>query len=417
MTKVMVDTDLVHNAAKYVASSQNALGTTWTTLAGALVSSTGMAGNPGTDQAAAKFVSAYQPAVQAAWRGFQALHRSTGDMSRGLTQTANNYTKADQHSVMGGGFSMVPQQQGSFRERILGFAVAPALSVPAPPPASGPGVPAPKSLLETLTGVEIGWLDVSEHWPTGNSRALAQAGTAWQTAQDSLVDARSRMAANVRTVTDHSDAPDIDAFGGYWSRLYTDCFPNTLLDGLPQLCAAIARACREYATAVQEAQTKVSGTASNPIAALAGAAAMRAALAEAAGKLLQTTGLIAVGALGTHLVTMVSTGAANAPNLRILEAELNDSVLREWNSPDDEPDPDDLEKDVGNIARELGYTEQEINEAIHEVKAASDWRGIGGNRNPDVMVDPESGEVYPQTRDGVGKDSLGNIFDHLPKRR
>lgn len=65
-----------------------------------------MAGNPGKDEAAAKFTAAYTPAAQAAWRGFAVLHKSIGDMSRGLTQTANNHSKADHHSVIGGRFSV-----------------------------------------------------------------------------------------------------------------------------------------------------------------------------------------------------------------------------------------------------------------------------------------------------------------------
>ena len=33
-------------------------------------------------------------------------------------------------------------------------------------------------------------------------------------------------------------------------------------------------------------------------------------------------------------------------------------------------------------------------------------------RNHDVVVDPITGEVYPQVGNRIG-DSIGNIFDHL----
>lgn len=68
----------------------------------------------------------------------------------------------------------------------------------------------------------------------------------------------------------------------------------------------------------------VNSAAGNPIAAVAEAAALRAAMAAAAGRLLQTVGAISAGALAGHLVTSVVTGATHAPNLRILEAETED---------------------------------------------------------------------------------------------
>ncbi|WP_433151937.1 hypothetical protein ACQPZ8_16370 [Actinomadura nitritigenes] len=70
-------------------------------------------------------MAAYKPAVEAAWRGFAALHRSIGEMSLGLTQKAHNHIKADRSSVINGGFSMIPQQQGSFLDQLLSGA-APA---------------------------------------------------------------------------------------------------------------------------------------------------------------------------------------------------------------------------------------------------------------------------------------------------
>ncbi|ROQ96862.1 hypothetical protein EDE04_3333 [Streptomyces sp. 2132.2] len=58
---------------------------------------------------------------------------------------------------------------------------------------------------------------------------------------------------------------------------------------------------------------------------------------------------------------------------------------------------------------------KQIKDAIHKVKAQGAWRGIGGNKNPDMLIDPKTGEVYPQMPDGTPGDSIGNIFDHLPE--
>lgn len=67
------------------------------------------------------------------------------------------------------------------------------------------------------------------------------------------------------------------------------------------------------------------------------------------------------------------------------------------------------------IAKATGYSVKQIKDAIHKVKAQGAWRGIGGNKNPDMLVDPKTGEVHPQMPDGSPGDSIGNIFDHLPE--
>ncbi|MFC6934367.1 hypothetical protein ACFQHO_31145 [Actinomadura yumaensis] len=282
---------------------------------------------------------------------------------------------------------------------------------PPPPPAAGPGKSPPHSLLGSLTGIEI--IDISAYWPTGDPIALTDAANAWQSAQTALTETQGRLAAHARTVTTHSDAPDIDAFGGFWKKIYTPGSPTTLLEGLPQLCGGLARACREYATAVQQAQIQTSSAAGNPAAALASTAALRASLAAAATKLLQTVTVITAGALADHLTTAVTIGTANAPDLRILQADLDDSVIREWDDSSGDPDSENLEKNEKKIAKKMGYTIKEIKDAIHAVKGGTSWRGIGDNTNPDVVVDTETGYVYPQTATGIGESSIGNVYDHL----
>ena len=75
------------------------------------------------------------------------------------------------------------------------------------------------------------------------------------------------------------------------------------------------------------------------------------------------------------------------------------------------PDPNELIKSLKKLARQFGKTEKEIRDAIHAAK-----RGMsraGSRRNPDVRVDPRTGEICPETPSGGVDDSIGNIFDFL----
>ncbi|MDL4820787.1 WXG100-like domain-containing protein [Actinomadura opuntiae] len=390
MSKVLIDTALVQEAAGRVAASQNGIGVVWENLGGALATTHGMAGNPGKDRAAARFVAAYKPAVEAAWRGFAALHRSVGDMSRGLTQTARNHIKADRSSVINGRFSMVPQQQGSFLDQMLHGKVSGPLNVAPPPPAAGPGKSPPKSLLESLTGISFDPFDISEFWPTADPFALEVAARAWQTAHNTLSGAQGPLAAEVEKVAGHSDAPDIAAFGDYWKRL--DGRPASLLEALPQLCAGMARACDKYAGAVQAAQVQLNDAAPNPVAALVETATIRAAMAAAAGRLLQSVSVIATGALAEHLVTSVTTGAANAPNLRILEAETE--------HPNGVYEPSGKHKPTNTRARRGGENSKEPEDGQSALDDSVQVKDTSPRR---VGYDEESGEivVLDQTSDGV----------------
>ncbi|MEV6432428.1 hypothetical protein [Nocardia sp. NPDC051463] len=69
---------------------------------------------------------------------------------------------------------------------------------------------------------------------------------------------------------------------------------------------------------------------------------------------------------------------------------------------------------VNKIASHYGVPAQEVREAIHKIKAQGAWRGDGANKNPDVVVDLDTGEVYVKLPGGeVSEDSLGNILDEL----
>jgi hypothetical protein len=69
---------------------------------------------------------------------------------------------------------------------------------------------------------------------------------------------------------------------------------------------------------------------------------------------------------------------------------------------------------TGKLANQLGKRESEVRKAIHKVKEALS-RGGGKNipKNPNVTVDPVTGDVFPQTPGGSIGDCIGNIFDYL----
>lgn len=75
---------------------------------------------------------------------------------------------------------------------------------------------------------------------------------------------------------------------------------------------------------------------------------------------------------------------------------------------------DILNKSTGNVselAKTFGRSAKELKDAIHACKR--NMPKGGPERNPDVIVDKVTGEVYPRLSSGRIGDSIGNIFDHL----
>jgi hypothetical protein len=88
-------------------------------------------------------------------------------------------------------------------------------------------------------------------------------------------------------------------------------------------------------------------------------------------------------------------------------------LVHNTNDPPHRHVPDGFTDRVGKIAKETGRTEREIREAIHSVK-----RGMpsgGPVRNPNVVVNPITGEVRPMLPGGGVGDVIGNIFDYFPE--
>jgi len=83
-----------------------------------------------------------------------------------------------------------------------------------------------------------------------------------------------------------------------------------------------------------------------------------------------------------------------------------------FGSSSDIPDPERLTKNLSQLANQLNLPVTEIRKAIHKLKRDGLPRS-GSRRNPDVMVDSETGEVDPEIEGGGVGDSIGNIFDYL----
>lgn len=67
---------------------------------------------------------------------------------------------------------------------------------------------------------------------------------------------------------------------------------------------------------------------------------------------------------------------------------------------------------TSRIADLIGRSNKEVRKAIEQCKQDGLPRG-GPKRNPDVRVDPKTGEVYPDLGSGQLGDPIGNIYDYL----
>jgi hypothetical protein len=74
-----------------------------------------------------------------------------------------------------------------------------------------------------------------------------------------------------------------------------------------------------------------------------------------------------------------------------------------------EPDDRNLSGSIPDISNETGLPPRQVKDRIHKAK-----KNIPKGtriRNPDVVVDTETGEIYPEAPDGTIGDSIGNIYD------
>ena len=64
---------------------------------------------------------------------------------------------------------------------------------------------------------------------------------------------------------------------------------------------------------------------------------------------------------------------------------------------------------IFQIAQETGLTEHEVRDNNHDAKRH--LPKSTGHRNPDVVVDLDTGEIYPDGPGNTYGDSIGNIYD------
>ena len=145
---------------------------------------------------------------------------------------------------------------------------------------------------------------------------------------------------------------------------------------------------------------------------------------EAGGFLLDATGLGAVVGVPLNAVSAAGitagvglTGVGIAGILGdAMGPDRVDIMHSESSSDSGGPPPRSYSSNVSKISKQTGYTSKQINDAIHGVKGQGGWRGLGVNKNPDVVVDTTTGEVYVKMQDGEpSDDSIGNIYDYLPE--
>ena len=104
------------------------------------------------------------------------------------------------------------------------------------------------------------------------------------------------------------------------------------------------------------------------------------------------------------------TGVTVMSNEEIEETNETNPT-EDTNGPDDYLDgPTRPSSSIPQIANETGLTPQEVKSRIEEHKQQNLPTGTNVT-NPDVVVDLDTGEIYPQAPGGTYGDSIGNIYD------
>jgi RHS repeat-associated protein len=104
----------------------------------------------------------------------------------------------------------------------------------------------------------------------------------------------------------------------------------------------------------------------------------------------------------SQLTNLIESGALSPTEQALAEAGLNQVQILNNSTAS-----------VSRLAQLFNRTSNQIRTAIEQCKQAGLPRS-GPVRNPDVVVDMTTGEVYPTTSSGGIGDSIGNISDYLP---
>jgi hypothetical protein len=309
-------------AAGTFANAQTDLSNAWETLQSALDSNAGMAGD---DQPANEFNAKYGPAVAAVWRGFRAACLKLGGISMGLTQTANNFVRAEHHSTVGNkGAAPAFPAEPVFDDIVMADPSSPI------GPGGGSWLPGP----------------LKKFWPDADTGKLRAAAKAWYAAAQSIDGTSWEAQGAIDSIATGDDTAQ--AITEFWSRTFAPGNQRTLLAGLEQVCRSLGDACDKYAQAVDDAHSKMKealagtgiavgittilGILGTPFTfGASDAAAAEADTAEAAGILgPMLSGLIVtvssmVGAvLPDEIIAMLSLGIEEAPDIEVVEAETTE---------------------------------------------------------------------------------------------
>jgi hypothetical protein len=309
-------------AAGTFGNAQTDLSNAWETLQSALDANAGMAGD---DQPANEFNAKYGPAVTEVWRGLRAACLKLGGISMGLTQTANNFVQAEQHSTVGhkGALQTFPPEP-----------VFDDISMADPSSPIGPGggswLPGP----------------LKKFWPDADTGKLRSAAQAWNTMAQRIDSISWTVQGAIDSVATGDDTAQ--AITEFWAQTFSPGNQRTLLAGLEQVCRSLGDACGKYAQAVDDAHSKMKDALAatgiavgiTTILGILGtpftfggsdAAAAEADTAEAAGilgpmlsSLIVTVSSMVGAVLPDEIIAMLSLGIEEAPDIEVVEAETTE---------------------------------------------------------------------------------------------
>jgi hypothetical protein len=345
MTRIDLTPEAVDNAARNFATGQQDLINAYQALSRRLDDLSAMAGD---DKAAYQFAALYMPAGEAAYRAFHTAIEALGGTSLGLTQTVNNYLAADHHSRVDDPPGPPPRYPPH---------VATAFAVDASPPVVtgfnwAPSVTVPRLRVKVphLPGWVTTAIGASPDWPQGNDHMLDEAAGAWWAAAQEVGKVASWLNWTISTLLDPADNDEYAAVSDYWATLYKPADSTTVLSGLSTMCQAVAKACRDYATATRKAVDIVAGETIVEIVVLLGAGVagrligrlLRPILARAGAYMLRAVARIGVTYAIRETVADLTGAVANTRIVKAVQAVFDKTAGKE------------LGEDVAATERRLG---------------------------------------------------------------
>lgn len=321
--KINVTPQDIANAAKAFYTAQSDLYNAWNTLQTTLDGNAGMAGD---DDPAKSFNAKYSRGVQAAWKALRSSTLTLGGISEGLTQTANNFIKADHHSSA--------RKSGT-------------PSTFTPEPVFDDIVMA--NVDSAIGSGETVWFlpgPLAKFWPNAHTDKMRAAATAWHNAAKSV----DTVAGNAQSALTPLEANDdtAKAINHFWSQVYSPGNNKTVLAGTRQICQSLGDACDKYANAIDSKRSDVknkmigagiavgvttaigvlgsifTGGGSDVAAGVADEAEVAAIVGDVAAETAATVETDVGAALAEDLIATVETAAEDVPAVESAEAEVID---------------------------------------------------------------------------------------------